>query len=214
MTRAGLNTTGYLGIDSIAVDEATDTAVAKVRVYQQEAQSEFVLDVLLQPEEDGAWRVVELTNLPDFVAFLSQARLAELAAYTTQSAAIMEKHDKSVREAEFDMMRLLAAGSLGNQDTRLDLKRLMEDRLLADWRERRDELAALTVPEAALTLHHLRLKICDLNIAYATGYAAWLTDKKAATIREADLKLKQARTLEEEARFLTRRISSQENKDV
>ena len=37
-----------------------------------------------------------------------------------------------------------------------------------------------------------------------------MTDKKAATIREAETKLKQAKTLEQEEQFLTKRIGGGE----
>lgn len=62
------------------------------------------------------------------------------------------------------------------------------------------------MPAAAQSLQKLRLKICDLHIAYAQGYADWMTDKKAATLRDAERQLAQARTLEQEEKFLARRV--------
>lgn len=207
--KSGLLSTQLRNVDSVVLDEASGTATAKVRVFQQEANSEFVLEVILHQGDDGIWRVSEIANLREFISLLGKVRRAELDQYVDDSAAIMEKHDKIIRDAEFRMTGLLTTGSLGSQETRKMLKSLMEDTILQDWQARREELAALEVPNAAATLHHLRLRICDLHIAYAEGYAAWMTDKKAATIREADAKLKQAKTLEQEARFLTKRISRQ-----
>jgi hypothetical protein len=66
----------------------------------------------------------------------------------------------------------------------------------------------MSVPPAAGTLHRLRIKICDLHIEYAKGYAKWMDDKNASTIRTADAALKQARTLEKEAELLTKQVNS------
>ena len=87
----------------------------------------------------------------------------------------------------------------------------MLEKAAADWTQRKAELSDLTVPPMADTLHHLRLRSCDMRIAYILGYAAWLDDKKAATIREAQAKLKQAKTLENEAAALARHMSGQSN---
>ena len=100
--------------------------------------------------------------------------------------------------------------ALGNDATRQALKELMENTILPDWQARKAELEAIDAPQAAQTLHRLRLHICDLRIDYAEGYAAWMTDKKAATIRDAETKLKQARTLEQEELFLTKRMAGKD----
>ena len=84
-------------------------------------------------------------------------------------------------------------------------RQIMEQDILSDWQERREELAAVTVPRTMQSLHQLRLKICDLHIAYAQGYAAWMTDKNAVTIRAAENNLRQADVLEIEAAFLAQR---------
>ena len=85
----------------------------------------------------------------------------------------------------------------------------MTGTILPDWQARKAALEAIDAPDAATPLHRLRLRICDLYIGYAEGYAVWMTDKKAATIREAEQKLKQAKTLEQEEKFLTKRIGGE-----
>ena len=51
-------------------------------------------------------------------------------------------------------------------------RQIMEQDILVDWQERKNELSAVSVPRSMQSLHQLRLKICDLHIAYAQGYAA------------------------------------------
>ncbi|MBQ7630891.1 MAG: hypothetical protein IJS81_11895, partial [Selenomonadaceae bacterium] len=75
-----------------------------------------------------------------------------------------------------------------------------------DWETRKVELLKLTVPQDAATLQNLRLKICDLEIAYAEGYAKWMDDKNAATVKAAEENHRQAQTLTLEAKTLAGRM--------
>ena len=109
---------------------------------------------------------------------------------------------------------VLGAGALGSQATRDMARQIMEQDILTDWQERKDELAAVSVPRSMQSLHQLRLKICDLHIAYAQGYASWMTDKNAATIRSAESSLRQAEVLEVEASFLVQRAKRSFDKKV
>ena len=211
LLKSGIKGTDFRGVDSIGEGEEAGTAVAHVRVFQPEAGAEFVMEVLLRRAENGVWRAESIENFHDFVVFVGQARRAELMKYVGDTADIMSKHDKAMRNADFDFQRILAAGSLGKQGTREELKHFMENVVAKDWKERRDELDAVAVPEEAQSLQRLRLRICDLHIAYAEGYAAWLDDKTAVTLRDAEAKLKQARTLEQEAGILAKRMGGSPN---
>ncbi len=205
LARSGLYKTELRQWGDIQPGEDENHAIVDIHVYQQEAGSEFVFKALMVKEED-IWRITEIQNFRDFVVMVGKARRLELDQYLQDSAAIMEKHAKIIREAELKYGDLLSAGSLGKSATREEIKVLMEGTVQKDWEARKEELFSLTVPEAAQTLHHLRLRICDLYIEYARGYGKWMTDKKAATVREADARLKEAKTLEQEARILTRRM--------
>ena len=213
LEKSGLSQSRFRKVDSIAKDKEAGTAIAKVRIFQQEANEEFVLDVQFTEQQDGTWRVTEVGNFHEFVLFLTKARRAQLVQYADTTAEIISRHDAVMIQAQEQFNSLLSRGTLGSDETRKALKNFMEGTIKADWQQRKDELSAVTVPAAAQTLHHLRLKICDLHIAYASGYAAWMTDKKAATIREADRQLKQAKTLEQEEKFLARRVGAPVEED-
>ena len=150
-----------------------------------------------------------IENYRDYVVMLAKARRSKVDAYLTETASIVAQHETAMREAETQRAEILSAGTLGSSATRQALKDLMEQTILPDWQARKAELEATGVPEAATALHRLRLRICDLYIGYAEGYAAWMSDKKAATIRDAEQKLKQAKTLEQEEKFLTKRIGGE-----
>lgn len=210
MEKAGLAGTRLIGVSGIEENEEDGTAVASVRVHQDEADEDFVLRVKLEPAEDGHFRVTGIENYKDYVVMIGKARRKKVDAYLKETASIVATHETAMREAEAQKAEILAAGALGRDATRQALKALMEETVLPDWQARQEELSAVEVPDAANALHRLRLHICELRIGYAEGYAAWMTDKKAATIRDAETKLKQAKTLEQEEQFLTKRMGGAE----
>ncbi|WP_297967862.1 hypothetical protein [uncultured Anaerovibrio sp.] len=206
--RSGLGSTSFRKLDSMAVDNDNGTAVAKVRVFQEEANAEFVLDMEFVKKEDGGWQLYEITNLKDYITMVNKSRRDHVKDYLDKSAAIMSAHNAKVKALEQEVSGVLGSGSLGNADTRQELKNIMLNKVAAEWQGQKAELEAMSVPVAAGTLHRLRIRICDLHIDYATGYAKWMEDKNASTIRNADASLKQARTLEKEAELLTKQVNS------
>ena len=205
LSRIGLRDLSFRETTNLTVDQAAHTAVVDVVAHQDEADADFTFQVCLAPSDDGDWQVVSIRNLYDYAAFLGNARRLRVQQYLEETDAIIRRHDQSVSAAQMRLYRVLGAGALGNQTTRDMARQIMEQDVLADWQERREELSAVSVPRTMQSLQQLRLKICDLHIAYAEGYAAWMTDKNAATIRSAETNLRQADVLEGEATFLAQR---------
>ena len=202
LEKSGLKEMSYRKIDYVAVDKEAGTAVAGVRVYQQEAADEFVLEIKFVQAANGVWRASEIVNFHDFIVFVMQARREHMQKYLDDTVPLKARHDKAVQAIEQRITDTLAGGTLGSQDTRSALKKIMQEEMVPEWTQYKNELSTVEVSDAAQTLQRLRLRICDLRIAYAEGYAAWMDDKKATTIREADKSLKQAKTLEQEAGVL------------
>ena len=206
-----MKNTTFQKIDYVGVDKDAGIATVGVRVFQQEAGEEFVLEVQMVRTEAGVWRVSEITNFHDFIVFVMKARREHLQEYVDATAAIVEQHDKTVRTADKKILDLLSAGSLGNTTTRQSIKDVMLNEIMPDWVQRKEELTEIDAPASAQSLHRLRLHICDLRIAYAKGYAAWMDDKQAVTIRDANEKLKEAKTLEHEAATLVQQMKAKNN---
>ncbi|MCR5175793.1 MAG: DUF2939 domain-containing protein [Anaerovibrio sp.] len=205
--RSGISALVFRNLESVAVDDANGTAVAKVKMFQKEAGEEYTFDIELVKTESGRWQVYEVTNLKAFIGLVNNLRRQRVKTYLDQSAEIMSKHDEKAAKIEEKVTETLAKGSLGSNATRQELKDIMQSGLAPEWKSRREDLEELKVPAAAGTLHRLRLKICDLHIDYATDYAKWMDDKNAATLRGATSSLKQAKTLEKEAELLTRQVN-------
>ena len=205
LSRVGLRELSFREMTALHADEETVTAVAEILVHQDEADEDFTFQVALAPSEEGDWQVTGITNLHDYAVFLGEARRAHVEDYLSASGAIIARHDQSVRLAQLRLYSSLAVGALGNQATRDMARRIMEQDILTDWQQRKEELSAVSVPRSMQSLQQLRIKICDLHIAYAEGYAAWMTDKNAATIRSAESSLRQAEVLEVEESFLVQR---------
>ena len=183
------------------------TVTLNLTVYQKEAAEEFVLKIRMAKGEDGAWRAEEISNFRDFIAFVMKARKDRFRAYLKTTEDILRTHEEKINAADKKLVDILHSGSMGDMNVRRQMRTVMVEEILPDWQMRRSELEAVETPTAAQTLHRLRLRICDMRISYAIRYAEWLETKKAADIQEANEILKEARTLEQEAETMTRRIS-------
>nr|WP_314806617.1 hypothetical protein [uncultured Selenomonas sp.] len=205
LSRIGVRDLTFREIANLTQNDEERTAEADVIVHQGEADTDFAFKILLTPSEAGEWQVSSIQNLQEYAVLLEKARRLRVEAYLDETDAILARHDQTVRTAQLRLYTVLGAGSLGSQSTRDVARQIMEQEILADWQARREELAAVSVPRSLQSLHQLRLKICDLHAAYAQGYAAWMTDKNAATIRSAENSLRQAEVLEVEASLLVQR---------
>ena len=205
LSRIGVRDLTFREIANLTENDEAQTAEVDVIAHQGEADSDFTFKILLAPSEEGDWQVVSIRNLHEYAVVLQQARRLRIESYLEESNAIIARHDQTVGAAQLRLYSVLGAGALGSQATRDMARQIMEQDILADWQERRDELSVVSVPRSMQSLQQLRLKICDLHIAYAQGYATWMTDKNAATIRAAENNLRQAEVLEVEASFLVQR---------
>lgn len=206
IAESGIKNITFHGIDEIIKKSDTE-AVAMAKVYSNELEKEFVFEIILN-KVDNSWKVVEIGNFEDYVLSIGKMRREKIQNYIEESRKIWSEHEETMRDADFNFQRIMGEKSLGKQGTRGELKALMEDTVAADWKARKSELEALSVPKEVMVLHKLRLKIADLHIEYAEGYTAWLDDKKAATLRVAEDKIKQAKILEHEATLLEKRIGA------
>ena len=205
LARTGLDQVKFRDIADVAVSEDGKTAVAHVEVSQADLDGKFTFNVDLERDSENHWRVVRIDNFKDFTILVYDARHIQIERYLKELDAITISHDKTALDYDLQYGKTLSEGSLGNDSTREQLRILME-KLKVDWENRKQEIFALTTPEEAETLQHLWIKVCDHQISYATGYALWMTDKKAETIHDADANLKQAKTLEQEAKGLMHRM--------
>lgn len=210
MERAGLSKLDYKQVDGITIDEKNpDRAVADIRFYQPEAESDFVFKVVIERDDDQNWRVVRIDNFRDFTEIVAKIRRAALDKYLAQTSEINLRHDQTIREAEQKYGAILSLGNLGQDQTRFDLKVLLTDVVKKDWEVRKQELFSVDVPRSAETLQNLRMRICDLSIGSAEDFAKWMEDNKSTTMKSAEEKLKQAQTLMEEERNLIGRMTRQ-----
>lgn len=209
LAKTGINKIEYRGVKNISIDgENPSVAVADIKIFQPELDNEFVLKFVLNQKDNGNWQIVGVQNFRDFVTQIGEVRRVQLEKYLSQSDEIISVHDEIINDAEQKYNSILARGSLGQESIRADLRKLMLDVVKKDWETRKQELSNLNVPQDAETLHNIRMKICDLKIAYAAEYADWMTDKKAATIKSAEEKRRQAQTLMAEAKALEKRMAN------
>ena len=206
LEKAGLAQIEPRGTEGLEKDAENGHATLGLRVYQKEAADEFVFKARFEKSQEGIWRATEISNFREFIAFVVKARKEQLREYLKKTEDIIRVHEEKVGATDKKLVDILHSGSMGDMAVRRQMRAVMAEEILPDWQSRRTELEAIDPPTAAQTLHHLRLRICDLRISYALRYAEWLETKKAGDIQEANEILKEARTLEQEAEAMTRRM--------
>ncbi len=207
LDKSGLYQAEPRGIEGLEKNAEDGKATLDFRVYQKEAGEEFLLKIRLVKDQEGLWRAEEVENFREFIAFVMKARKEQFRKYLKTTEDILRGHDEKVNAADKKLVDILHSGSMGDMNVRRQMRAVMAEEILPDWQLRRSELEAVEAPMAAQALHRLRLRICDMRIAYAIRYAEWLETKKAGDIQEANEILKEARTLEQEAETMTRRMT-------
>ena len=208
LKRTGMNKSEFRGVRNVAINPADNSqATADIQLYHPELEREFALKFVLKRDASDNWKIIRIENFKEFITQINKVRRKKLDTYLEQSAEINMRHDKVVADAEKKYKSITAAGSLAQEQTRKSLRDLMSDVVKKDWESRKAEFLKLTVPKDAETLQNLRLKICDLEISYAEGYAKWMEDKMAATIKSAEENHRQAQTLKAEERILIRKMA-------
>lgn len=208
LKRTGMDKSEFRGVGEVEIDPKNeDEAIADILLYHPDLEREYTLKFILKRGDSGQWKIVRVENFHDFITQINRVRRKTLDAYLEKASEINIRHDKAAKEIEQKYKTAASAGSLAKEDTRKKLRDIMTNELKKDWQERKDELSKLTVPKDAETLQNLYLKICDLEIAYAEGYAQWMDDKNAYTVKTAEDKHKQAQTLKAEAANLAHRMA-------
>ena len=205
LAKAGLTQITFKGVDSLEkVDD--DTAVANVRIFQSEANEDFILHVEMKKNAEGIWQVYEITNVKEFVSFVNEGRKILVKNYIDESNKLASEYDVAIREAEKNVSMAISTGSLGDNNLREELAKIVKEELLVQWQQEKSALESMSVPAAAGTLHKLKLKTCDANISYAENYALWLHTKDLKDLRKAEENLRIARTLEKDVKQLSKQM--------
>lgn len=209
LEKTGLNDAEIRDVKNIQINDANkDEAFADLIIFQPEIGQEFPIHLVLSRGKDNQWQLSRVQNFQSYVEQIGEARRARLDDYLAKAGEINSKHEATIREAEQKYGMILAAGNLGQGETRADLKALINDTFKKDWEERKQELFTLPVPKDAAPLHNFYMKICDLSIDAAQDYAKWMDDNSSATIKSAEDKIHQAQTLTTEAAALAKRMTS------
>ena len=128
LAKAGLTQITFKGVDSLEkVDD--DTAVANVRIFQSEANEDFILHVEMKKNAEGIWQVYEITNVKEFVSFVNEGRKILVKNYIDESNKLASEYDVSIREAEKNVSMAISTGSLGDNNLREELAKIVKEEL-------------------------------------------------------------------------------------
>lgn len=208
LERTGLKDCELRDVKNVEVNDADrDEAFADVIVFQPELDREFPIQIVLR-RDNGQWKVVSIKNFRDYVEQIMLSRRVQLDEYLAKVGEINSRHDAALREGEKKYGVILSRGDLSKDETRTELKKLLIDNFKSDWEARRQDFLKLHVPREAQPLHDLHMKICDLAVDAAQNYAAWMDDRSSVTIKLAEERINQVKTLMVDAAAMARRMTS------
>lgn len=208
--KLGLKRLSYKRTEYVNNDDGGNTAEVGVRLFAEDIGEEYVLNVIFTKEDNGIWQAAALPNLADMIGFIQEKRRLQLREYLVKTQEMTDQHEAVIKIAELKKSDIIAAGNLSSNDTRRQLKKVMEEEVIPAWERWKNELQKIDVPTSAKHLHRLRLKICDLRLKNASFYVKWLDDKQGATAKSANDCIREAGALERELIILTQRIKKQD----
>lgn len=209
LDRTGLKNAEIRNVKNVQINDANrNEAFADLIIFQPELDREFPIQFVLTRGEDDTWQVSRVQNFKEYVEQIAKARRAQLEDYLKQSSEINTRHELTMNEIEKKYDKILSAGNLADDETRIALKALVNDEFKKDWEARKQELFTLRVPRDAETLHNLYMKTCDTAIAAAQDFSKWTDDKNPATIKLAEEKIHQVQALMADASNIVKRMTS------
>lgn len=146
-----------------------DTANLGLRIFNEETNLEFTIDVVMKKTAAGVWQISEIANLKDYLVQLKAAKAQVLKEYIEATQPIIDKYNKQDEE--------LLERYNNNPEQR---KNIIENELIPENNARIAELKQIPVPSAAQEIFALRAKENDLY----TRYLRLLADKSPANEQE------------------------------
>ncbi len=199
----GVNNLTVTGYKILSIDTQTKKAIVQVDTTQNDIEKPFSFRVIMAQQDDGHWMAVKVDNFSDFLIMLNKERKQGMLLYINKTDALMNEHKKTFKNIEGQLQDIRNSGNIGSDAVRNNLKDIINNDMLPHWHMLKEALSAINAPKSATTIQNLRVKICDLYIAYYENYAKWLDDKDVKSLRDAEASLKKARTLEANESDLT-----------
>lgn len=180
--QSGLKNSSFRGIAYTRKDGKT--ATVGLKVFENEANKEFILDIKMREIDDGTWQVAEISNLKDYISGVEKAKNELVRKYIEETKPIIDKHNKMVNEISLKLDTIDKSSKLTDESKRSEIINVIENELITDWNARFEELNNVKVPEAAKEIHALRLKVCELRIKQFTKGIELIQTKNIQTENE------------------------------
>ncbi|WP_371363675.1 hypothetical protein SRRS_45510 [Sporomusa rhizae] len=174
---SGLKNSSFKGVEYTKKDGKT--AIVGLKVFEKEANKDFVIDVKMRELDDGTWQVAEISNLKEYFIEIEKAKNVMLKKYIDDTKSIVDNHNSKLNEISTKLKAALEAKNIE------DAKRIVESEMIPDWNARADELNKVSVPEAAKEIHNLRINVCELAKKDVQNYIEWQFGKNPQMSPEA-----------------------------
>lgn len=180
--QSGLKNSSFRGVSY--TKKEGKTATVGLKVFENEANKEFILDIKMRELDDGTWQIAEISNLKDYISGVEKAKNELVKKYIEETKPIIDKHNKTANDIYLKFDTIDKSSNLTDESKRSEIKNIIENEMITDWNARVEELNNVKIPEAAKELHTLRLKVCELRIKQFTKGIELIQTKKPQTENE------------------------------
>lgn len=180
--KSGLKNSSFKGVAYTKKDGKI--ATVGLKIFDKEANQEFILDVKMRELDDGTWQLAEISNFKEYILAIEKVKNEQIKKYIEDTQPIIDKYNNQGKESSEKINSIIVSSNLADANTKKQLKEIIENELLTNWNDRLTELNKLTVPEAAKELHNLRQKVAELRIQQLQKNIEWLNNESPQTMQE------------------------------
>lgn len=158
--RTGIKNSSFKGIAYTQKDGAT--ATVGIKIFDESANKEVILDVKMRELNDGTWQIAELSNFKTYLDEIGKGKKENLKKYIEETQPIIDKHNKIAKGIGEEWNEIVKSPSTEAEKVS-SIKTLIQNKFLPALKAGTDELSKVTVPIAAENLSKLRTKVIELD---------------------------------------------------
>lgn len=179
--RTGIKNSSFKGIAYTKKEGAS--ATVGIKLFDDSANKEIILDVKMRELNDGTWQIAELSNFKTYLDEIEKGKKESLKKYIEETQPIVDKYNKILREI-FEEIKKINSSSAPDEQKKIGIKDLLKNKVLVNDEAKYKELATVKVPMSAKNLNELRLQAKEIRAKRIEKQLQFLGNESSEIARE------------------------------
>lgn len=199
INRSLLRDTKVVKIGSLQASDGS--YILPVTVSDKYTNTDFVLQLLLNQDDNGIYRVTKIVNYHNYLLHVNTLCQEDLDRYIHATGTVIKEYNDRFTKLQIQFKTLAdrLAPDAAPQE-RLELAAFIDGKVVPIYKQRLVYLQSLNVPVGAKHLHALRLKSNELTIEAWHEYAQGIAQNDQTKISAAENIHKQAMEIEQKVK--------------